>query len=43
MESRRAQKLGLARLHPDRYHSKPVAFQVEMEETFKILANAPLR
>lgn len=38
----RAQKRALVKFHPDRYHASPLAVQVEAEEVFKIISEAPL-
>ena len=39
---RRAQKKALIRYHPDRHHSATMQAQVEAEEIFKIVSEAPL-
>ena len=39
---RRAQKKALIRYHPDRHHSATMEAQVEAEEIFKIVSEAPL-
>ena len=38
----RAQKKALIRYHPDRHHAAGMTAQVEAEELFKIVSEAPL-
>ena len=41
MSWHRAQKKALIRYHPDRHHAAGMAAQIEAEELFKIVSEAP--